>query len=154
MRSAPPVAVICDGGLAWAGLQAFLPALAGAAVAAWISAWVDLPPLGVAGAVFAAAAFGGLLGWHWLRPLPAPLVWDGACWSAGSPAVTGQVEVMVDLGGWLLLRFWPDAAATPVRWLVVSAAAAGGGLHGLRVALHGGPARPAGGPRSAERQPG
>ena len=64
---------------------------------------------------------------------------------------------MIDLGGWLLLRFRPELAATPERWLAVSAASAAGTLHGLRVALHGGPARPASlaaGLRGAERQPG
>ena len=157
MRCAPPVFVTCDGGPAWAGCQAVLHALASAALAAWLSAWAGWPPVATAGVVFAAAASAGLVAWRRSMAQPVPLAWDGACWGAGVPAVTGQVEVMIDLGHWLLLRFRPDEATAPVRWLAVSAQAAGGALHGLRVALHSSPARSvrlAAGLRSAEHQPG
>lgn len=157
MRSAPPVSVTCDGGPAWAGCQAVVQVLASAALAAWLAAWADLSPVAAAGVVFAAAATAGLLAWQRPKPQPMPLAWDGACWGAGMPVVIGQVEVMIDLGRWLLLRFRPDEVAAPVRWLAVSAPAAGAALHGLRVALYSGPARAvrlATGLRSAEHQPG
>jgi hypothetical protein len=154
MRGAPPVSVTCEGGPVWAGIQAGLPALASATLAAWLAVWVQLPPSAGAGLVFLASAGGGLAGWQWLRLQSGPLTWDGTCWSTGLPANTGQVETMIDLGGWLLLRFRPEAAAVPVRWLAVSAGGAGGAMHGLRVALHGSPHRPAAGLRSAENQPG
>jgi hypothetical protein len=154
MRGAPPVSVTCEGGPLWAGFQAGLPALAGAALATWLVTWAELPPAAGAGLVLLASAAAGLAGWQWLRLRSAPLAWDGACWSAGLPADCGQVEIMVDLGAWLLLRFRPESAAAPVRWLAVSGKGAGGALHGLRVALHGSPPRPAAGLRSAETQSG
>jgi len=72
--------------------------------------------------------------------------WDGTQWSwrrlpsTGAP-VHGEVQVCIDLGGWLLLRLTAAAAPAPrrrpqVSWVALSEADLGGAWHGLRCALY------------------
>jgi hypothetical protein len=61
------------------------------------------------------------------------LLWDGQRWRAGGAEVKPQV--MLDLGGWLLLRLNGTDLRT-TRWVDVGRAAAGPAWHGLRAALH------------------
>jgi hypothetical protein len=130
VRQAPPVSLSCDGGGGWRVAQALLAAAAGGSLAAWAGLHGGLA-LAAAGAVASAAAvLAGALGWYRARPQPAELRWDGQCWSLGGSA--GQVDVMIDLGAWMLLRFRP-AAAGAARWLPVPDA--GPMRHGLRAAL-------------------
>lgn len=143
MRLAPPVRVRCAGGRAWRALQCGLPALALAATATWVLALREQPlwPALVAGLLC------GALRWRQLQPRVCMLEWDGTRWSVdGQP---GIVEVMMDLGSWLLLRqraqvarsaseaTAPRAVEVPrVRWLAVTASEAGPAMHGLRAALY------------------
>jgi hypothetical protein len=153
VHSAPPVAVECGGGLGWRGVQSALYALSAALPVAWMASWSGAPQVGVAAAAMAAAMAGGLIAWRLQRTMPVRLAWDGACWHAGEPAANGQVEVMFDLGAWMLLRFRPDPPGAASRWLAVSAAGAGTALHGLRAAAY--CRAPGNRPRvrSVERQP-
>ncbi len=129
MRAAPPVSVRCSGGWWWRGLQTGLPAMASAACGVWIlqrtqhpAGWAALLALVVAG-----------LSWRLAAPTPVDLVWDGQRWTAdGMP---GQLDVMLDAGGALLLRLRPDAGRRP-RWVAVTSAEAGAAMHGLRVAAY------------------
>ena len=150
MRQAPPVGVTCSGGGAWRWAQAALAGLAAAAFITWVLLWLGLgpAPAALAACVGAAVAAGAMAAWQ--APKPASLRWDGAQWSVDGDA--GEVVTMLDLGGWMLLRWRAPAAA---RWLALSAAEAGGAWHGLRAALYSSAAPPssaAAGPRPSQRQ--
>ncbi len=121
--------------------------LAAAALGAWLAlhGWAlafDRPPpdgLALAGAlVFGLPA--ALGGWHALPMAAAHLTWGGGRWGCsvaddkGTTPVAGQLEPMIDLGIWMLVRF--RSTAPPfVRWLVVDASSAGAAWHPIRAAL-------------------
>ena len=51
------------------------------------------------------------------------LTWDGAGWQWSPHAAAtcaGELQVMLDLGAWLLLRFKPTAPNSQVSWLALS----------------------------------
>ena len=135
MHAAPAVSVSCSGGLPWRLTQALLPALASAAVASWglepwelatVWAWT------VAGLVFVAC-------WRLARPHPIGLRFDGVLWSVDDRV--GSVEVLIDLGWVMLLRWRPHTggakgARGAARYVGLTAAEIGAAMHGLRVALY------------------
>jgi hypothetical protein len=136
MRSAPPVSVRCSGGAAWRGLQTLLFTAAAAALCAWWLqsrhwplAWVALPASKVA-----------VLAWVATRPRPRTIAWNGQDWQCDG--LRGRLEVVLDLGGFLLLRWRGLGSGSrgshgPTRWLPVTAAEAGPAWQGLRVAAYG-----------------
>ena len=137
MRAAPPVSVRCSGGRWWRGLQTALPTLAAAACGVWVLQWTQQSLAWAA--VFATAVAG--LSWRLAAPTPVDLVWDGQRWTAdGQP---GQLDVMLDAGGALLLRLRPDLGRRH-RWIAASAAEVGTAMHGLRVAAYHRPSEPPG----------
>ena len=129
MRQAPPVSVRCDGSTFWRALHVLLAAAAAASVAAWGLLHFEAAAATAGAASGAAALLAGALAWRLARPEPAELRWDGQAWSLDG--ADGSVDVMMDLGLWMLLRFRPLAGA--VRWLPVPGA--GVARHGLRAAL-------------------
>jgi hypothetical protein len=145
VRSAPAVSVRCAGGRVWRLARVLLPAVAAGATAAWglgHAGWSALPALG-------AALAAAMLAWRRTLPAPVALSWDGQCWAAdGAP---GHLDVMIDLGPWLLLRLRPQPSGSS-RWIALTAREAGATLHALRAALYGHPPgvnpklRPAAGP--------
>jgi hypothetical protein len=154
MQAAPPVAVVCDGGAAWRAVQVLLQALAAASLAAWVAGHAGaFGPLQAVVAAAAAVLAGGRA-WRAAAPQPRLLNWDGEHWRLGPAGDPGQVDVMIDLGRWLLLRHAVVAASRTAHWLPVSAAAAGPAWHGLRIALHARPAAPGSGTDSPQRQAG
>jgi hypothetical protein len=135
MHGAPPVALVCEGGKVWHGVCAGLPALALAALVAWIAGHAGLGPTGQALAALAAALPAAGVAWRFVAPQRCSLAWDGELWRLGPAGDAGYVSVMIDLGGWLLLRHTGHGANAATVWLAVSAAAVGAAFHGLRVAL-------------------
>jgi hypothetical protein len=139
MRPAPPVSIRCTGGKAWRWLQTLPPTLACGCAAFWVlspggpSAMV-LPQWQVLLAALGAAALAGGAAWAAAAPgAAAHLAWDGQYWSADG--VSGDLAVMLDLGGLLLLRLRSPAPARG-RWLAVSAHEAGPEGLALRAALY------------------
>jgi hypothetical protein len=131
-RQAPPVDLICSGGGGWRAAQVLLHALAAAVLAAWLVLQAAWPAGAAAAATGVAALSGGVLGWRLGRPRSARLAWDGQVWRAdGTP---GEVDVMIDLGRWRLLRFRP--AAGGAAWLPVPDAEAGPARNVLLAVLH------------------
>jgi len=130
VRAAPPVSVQGTGGLPWRMLRAGLPALASGALAAWglghagLPAW---PALAIAVAVAAAA-------WPLVRQRPVALAWDGQRWTADG--ASGAIEVMIDAGAGLLLRWRADGPQRQQRWVAVTAREAGTAMHALRSAAY------------------
>ena len=147
MRSAPPaVDVPLPSGRRERCLVAALHGAAAALVSAWACArWGGLellawPLAGIAGA---------WLGFFVLAPLQGRLRWDGECWwqlpPEGPALRLHRLDLMIDLGGWMLLRArsgGPRAWAAPGRWCAVAAADVPSCWHGLRLALYHGPASP------------
>jgi hypothetical protein len=135
MNGAPPVALVCEGGAVWRGVRAGLPALAAAAFVAWIAGHAGLGLPGQAIAALAAALPAAALAWRAAAPQPRALAWDGEQWRLGPADEAGRVDVMIDLGGWLLLRHTGHGVGAVPVWLAVSGSVVGAALHGLRLAL-------------------
>lgn len=134
MRAAPAVQLALGPDRAWRVAVALLGAAAGASLAGWALAWSGVPPAVLSGAACLLAAAAGA--WLTCRLSPAPrgrLAWDGAQWQWCG--VEGELEVVADLGPWMLLRFLPWRRGQAV-WLPVGRAAAAAAWHPLRAAVY------------------
>lgn len=131
MRQAPPVGVTCSGGGGWRVVGALLAALAAGVITAWLLQHLGASGAAVLAAACAAVVLAGALAWRWERPRPVDLLWNGRVWRVDG--AEGEVDVMLDLGGWMLLRFRPAAGAA--RWLPLARAEAGAAWHPLRSAV-------------------
>jgi hypothetical protein len=128
VRNAPPVHVRSHG-LGWRLAQSLLMALSVAALLAWLlmhaerAAWPAAP----------AALLGGVVAWRWLQSGPIDLAWDGTVWQVDG--VAGQADLMLDVAGFLLVR-WRPVPAGPACWIALSLRDTGPADHALRVALY------------------
>jgi len=143
MRAPPAVAVRCTGGWPWRVVNVVLPTLAAGVAAAWVLQHLEAP-VAPAAAVAAAVL---LLAWRLSRPHERLLQWDGQRWTADG--VPGRLQVMVDLGPFLLLRLHPEQGRGP--WLAVTAAEAGAAWHALRAAVYSRPPETPAGAARPER---
>lgn len=122
----------------WSRSLAGLWIAAAASLIAWlVLAELPLPLALTAGAASAAAL---ALAAPLLRPAPCLLRCDGADWwwspASGAPALRGQLQVALDLGSLLLLRFDPAGRARGRRWIPVATGGAQAGWHALRRAVY------------------
>jgi hypothetical protein len=156
MRAAPPVEVVAAlrGGWWAAAVALWLSALA--CLAAWLGwhalnqgdpGWISGLPLMLLISLLAVGtlAAAATLLWH-ARQEPMRLSWNGSHWvctpvaDAALPvwadAVAGEVDLMLDLGEAMLLR-WRALSASPGRtvWLPLCRSAQPDRWHALRVAL-------------------
>jgi hypothetical protein len=131
MRTAPPVRVNVAPGGPWRLAIAGLVALCIGACTAWVLAHARVPH-GHWAAV-AAFAIGCAVSWRLQPSHEVLLAWDGSQWSLGSRH--GRLRVMVDVGGWMLLRLDP-APAGARAWVAVGSARAGASWHALRAAVY------------------
>jgi hypothetical protein len=134
VRQAPPIALTLSGAGAWRVAQVALPTLSAAVVAVWLVAWTPLlaGPLWSSAVAASASMLVAVAAWFGSAPKSVHLIWTGEHWAAdGSP---GEVDLMLDLGPWLLLRFRPPAGRS--RWLPVPRREAGAAEQGLRAALY------------------
>ena len=144
MRAAPPVDVPVSTGRVERAATALL--YAAAALAASIAAASLLDRRAAWLSLAAVAGCAAILGAGVWRPPRGRLRWDGQAWSLVHPS--GQVrplvglQVQLDLGSWILLR-WHGDGERWASWASLRAAHAGAAWHGLRVALaaHGRPGR-------------
>ena len=130
MRAAPAVSVQAGRSPGWRTVQTALAAWAATALAAWVLGHLQQPFWPALTLVPLAAAWA----WRAGRQPPVALVWDGQSWSADGQ--TGVLEVMIDLGAWLLLRLRSAEAGRRTRWIPVSRADAGPAFHALRAAVY------------------
>jgi hypothetical protein len=93
-------------------------------------------------AAVAAGAVGALLGARSLHAQRWRLHWRSGAWwmlPAEEPdalGAQGRALAMIDLGGWMLLRFSPDGSRCH-RWFVVRRSVLGAAdWHAMRAALH------------------
>jgi hypothetical protein len=147
MRAAPAVSVQCSGGNGWRLMQALVPALAVGAILAWALGWAQRP---VAPALCAIPVVAALAWWR-ARPLIKHLSWDGQSWRL--EGAEGEVQVMIDLGGWMLLRFDSGAPILRRQWVAVSTGDAGDAQRALRAAVYCRRPEPSPGSRSAPPGP-
>ena len=140
MRAAPAFEVSLHRFGLWRSAVAAVCLLGVAAVAAWLVA----RPL--ASAASWAAVGAGLIGLalcavSLLRVAPAVLGWDGSGWwlrRGSGDTVTGTLQVNIDLGAWMLLRFEPVSSGGRRRavWLPVQRHGLEAQWHALRCAVH------------------
>ena len=134
MHAAPAVSVRSSGAGLWRCLNVLLPALAIAAVGAWLLAHAQRAAWP---AVLLIPAVAVPL-WLWVKPQAFAFCWDGQRWlSLGHDDLEGEgcVDVMLDLGPWLLLRWRPSVGRRP-RWVSVPSREALPNLHALRAAVY------------------
>ena len=140
MRSAPPVRWVCEANAGWIAVQVTLNAAAAAVGAGWLAAMVGFPTPFPLSAGLAAATLAALASWRWLRHAPVAVEWNGREWSLGEGPgrAAGQLDAMIDLGGWLLLRFRShDATAgLPTRWLATACGGRRAAGSAFRAALY------------------
>jgi hypothetical protein len=77
--------------------------------------------------------------WLLIKPLAFDVRWDGERWLA--PGLSQQdeegiVDVMLDLGPWLLLRWRPLLGSSRGQWVSVRSTEAQPDLHALRAAVY------------------
>ena len=143
MHGSPPCTITVARFRAWRAGVAVV-ALAGLAT---LGAWLLASPLGErpwpqAGVALAAIATVALAASLWRQPV-VRLRWDGLGWTVAAaagegPEVPGRMEVAIDLGSFLLLRFRPDGSSGPaaVRWIPVGRSGLEHEWHAFRCAVH------------------
>jgi hypothetical protein len=135
MHAAPAVSVCSRGAGWWRAFNVLLPALATAALCAWLLAHAQRP---VWPAVLLVPCTALLL-WLLVKPLAFDVRWDGERWLAPGPdqqGEEGRLDVMLDLGSWLLLRWRPSLSSRRGQWFSVRATEARPDLHALRAAVY------------------
>jgi hypothetical protein len=130
MHVAPPVRVSLGRSWGWIAFCAVCSGSAVANLAGWMLLRVETGTalawlLGALAAVLTAAVAAR-------ESVPGDLTWNGERWQwAGRE---GSARVMVDLHGWMLLRF--DPTKGPRRWIAASRRSSSGGWAALRAALY------------------
>lgn len=125
MRAAPPVQLACSLESRWALGVGLLAGVSAATFAAWLCAHAALASEVTLAAAVAAGGLAAAAAWrHAARTPQRRLAWDGRAWSLdGAP---GDVELVLDAGDWLLLR-WQDGGRA--RWLPLTPRRCGAPLH-------------------------
>ena len=142
MHGSPPCALTVARFGAW---RAAVAALALAALAS-LAAWLVGSPLGEdtrvrAGVAVTALVTLALAASLWRQPA-VRLRWDGLAWAVAAPAdgpeLSGRLEIAIDRGSFLLLRFTPAGRSGPaaVRWIPVGHIGLEPEWHAFRCAVH------------------
>ena len=167
MRAPPPVHIDVVGDPAWRAIQAALAAAAMVVPLAWAASWAapmasgavwGIPPWAATGLATFVGAFVGAWRWRRLREVQRPprLRWDGQEWSLASPGASmlggappesfrGDAALMIDLGGWMLVRLRDGNART--TWVALRHTDDAAGWCALRGALWNWHRQPSGTPR-------
>ena len=137
MHAAPPVRMSLSADPVVDGFIVVCATAAAASLAAWLSLQLQLAA-GVIVVVVSVAALStlGLTTWTARSAMRRDkvLAWDGAAWhltcerlpAGGSlQSASGDLQVMMDLGGWVLLRFTPTTHGSPHSWMAASRRQAG-----------------------------
>lgn len=142
MHAAPPVRMAIVPDDAWQLFVALCIGIAVGNLVAWVAQLAQVAFVFLAVASLAATLATVVLSRVVLRRGDqggGVLLWDGASWvwSTGTePTLTGEAQVMVDLGSWLLLRIRPVEMARPAVWLAMSRRSIGAAWPAARAALY------------------
>lgn len=145
--SFPPCLIERRGAWRW-GVVA-LAGAAAASTAVWLAALFGATAAASATSAAAAALAAAASAVRATRLAPLELGFDGLQWSLDGGGAVGRVDVVVDLGWWMLLRHVPQDARGRVQWLPVSRARLGARWHALRCAACAGAPQAAGGSQAA-----
>ena len=142
MHAAPPVRISLVPDNAWHWGVTALVAFASGSMTAWIVSHGQAADDYTAVAALVVAGGSGAAAWLYMRRHDATtcfLTWDGATWQwiqgAAAPCA-GEVDVMVDFGAWMLLRFAPAVPSHGAAWKATSRSAAGPLWPAWRAALY------------------
>ena len=140
MHAPPPVRMSLEPDRGWHAAIALSAAVAGANLAAWGALHAQASLAVTTTVALLVTAMAVWLAWRRLRVSGAGvLAWDGTVWQWSAEAVPprpAELRVMIDLGGWLLLRLALAVPAQPVVWLVASRRGAGALWPVWRAALY------------------
>lgn len=145
MRAAPAVELTVAPDPAWRLSVGGLCFCVFGAQLAWVAAPSTLDLAWRLGALGLCLPALGWLLWHELSAPAFHLRWDGRQWhwrevaAPESAGRSGALQVVVDFGGWMLLRLHPGAGPTwrvGARWLPVSRHAMPERWHALRCAVY------------------
>jgi hypothetical protein len=152
MRTSSPIQVSIRRFVRWRVATTALAVAALGSIVAWFALATIPLAARVAVAGLCVTAIVHATRWLLLMPTrPTDLRWDGTRWLVarhGAPAQEAEpvdLDVALDLGGWMLLRLRAGAPGTRRRvvWLPVERAALGADWHPLRCAVHAWHAPPA-----------
>jgi len=152
MRASPAFQCVLNRFGVWRAAVAAVAGVGLVVLLAWLATRSEpTPPLGLAawiGALLAVPALAASL----MRVPAVTLRWDGQQWwlarltrSSRAPAaaqieaVAGEVEVALDFGAWMLLRFRPASSARrerSARWLPAQRRGLESHWHALRCAVY------------------
>ena len=141
MHAAPAVQITITADIGWRAVNVLLACAAAAVGVAWAALQFNATP-GIAAlcAGVAATVAGSCRAWCLARDprATAALAWDGALWTwqagAGESCVV-EVQAMLDLGPWMLLRFVPGNGRI-VWWQPASRRSTGAAWPALRAAVY------------------
>jgi hypothetical protein len=146
MRASPPIEISLNRYGWWHAAVAALVGATAAAVSAWLLAAAAQRSGWEVALVVACASIAIVLAASTARTSPVVLRWDGATWRVAQGAgagtaqrvLEGALQVSIDLGPWMLLRF---SAASQGRvpivvWLPVQRTGLEASWHALRCAVH------------------
>lgn len=144
MRGSPSCVIVVRRFGVW---RMFVGAVAAASIAS-IVAWACLVPEAQAAGVCVAVALAGVavgaLAMSLLRAPAASLRWDGSGWACGEAAtpssapIPGDLDVAIDLGSFMLLRFASREGTRrkSVRWIPVERRGPEREWHSFRCAVY------------------
>ena len=133
MRASPACQVSLQRFGAWRLAVCSLAMAGAAAMAAWLFGRGSPVSIGLMMLVAAATLTMLILAASLWRVPAQSLRWDGRAWQLD--AAPGELNVAIDLGPWLLLRFTPDADGR-MRWLPVQRRGLEAQWHALRCAVY------------------
>lgn len=126
MHQAPAVQVRCPGSPAWRAARTALPAATVSVVSAWSLLMLGWPSRLAWAIAFGVAVIAATVAWHRTREAVWWITWSGRHWDLASEArgggvqestPVGTIDLMIDLGSWLLLRARPETGVS--RWVAV-----------------------------------
>ena len=144
MRAAPPVQILlCRFGI-WRIAVSGIATTACLASGLWLAQRSPAPSVAILTATGASVLIAACICWQLLRMQPTSLRWDGEAWHVGPPEtlgnepVAGDVEVAIDLGMWMLLRFAREGSISrrSVTWLPIQRWGLEAQWHALRCAVY------------------
>jgi len=152
MRASPAFQCVLSHFGLWRAAVAAIAAVGVAVLLAWLATRTEPTPL-LGLAAWAAALLGvPALAVSLMRVPTVALRWDGRQWwlarlmrspraadAVQTDAVSGEIDVALDFGGWMLLRFRPDTVHRRTRlprWLPVQRRGLEGHWHAIRCAVY------------------
>jgi hypothetical protein len=144
MRASPAFQVVLDSFGVWRWVVLTLVLAGGIVMAAWLASSQPSVPVVSRGSAAIAAIVLLLLGAWAACVAPVSLRWDGRLWhlgppeSAGHEPASGDLQVALDFGPWMLLRVEPAESTwrTRATWLPAQRRGLDLRWHALRCAVY------------------